>query len=247
MRHHWVVGILVGVTGACTGASDAMQDDGAVVAAPAPNGGDGRPNPGPAPDPGSTIDPEALCAISQETDEIIDGNFGVGWDSAIVLRASEGDFTLVSADRLADGGVGGGAYYHVIVRLEPTDEEAASIAVAHFSRNLGHDPQEDGPLCGLSGSLSRQPFDEDANPQGWRPDGTLLIEQGGVLYASGSALGEASDFTRLVGEGPEHPDFLRGERLRFGFLTEAQAEAGEGDRVRVVEGYDDFTLFLDLP
>jgi hypothetical protein len=199
----------------------------------------------PLPAPGLTISDDTFA----ETD----------WSATEVLDTS-GSATFTTSQQLAGGNPD--AYRQTTHSIPGAGQ---SIILSHVFSGAQHDPASSGVIESLDFSLDVRFVggSEGTSQVGYQ---LVLVQDGNhyraPLTAGAVALGEgngvpgtwssfsfpglsAADFTRLLGSGPETPDFSRtGTPLSFGYLTQNTAI---DTAIATSSGIDNWSVEIHVP
>ena len=172
------------------------------------------------------------------------------WQSLKVLDTTSGQSATFTAGQVTSGG-NPGSYRNVTHNYSQ-----GSIWIAHLRDAAIYDPAREGPVTGLNFSLDVIHFHP---PPGQAISfGPLLVQNGSTYVDStGNTIFEevwthltltnltATNFTLLVGAGPEHPDFSAvGAPMQFGYYS---ANSSIGPALTREGGVDNWSISIFPP
>ena len=180
------------------------------------------------------------------------------WTSTILIDQRGRETKITVSQRLRGGNPG--SYRRIQHEADPGDETQL-ILVVHLAREAIYDPQTNGPIASISYGYDLINLESSMREFTMYH---LVLLQNGTYYesrtpddralfprwttVSGGSL-SLSDFTRLVGDGPRHPDFsANSPPLQFGFASATNFAGDELDlRVSRLSGIDNWLVAVSTP
>lgn len=178
---------------------------------------------------------------SADTVQFNDGWFGATWTSTKILDTTSGSSaTFSSVTNFFDGGP-------VPCRETTHNFDAGVIVVAHVNSAATYDPAS-GAICAIDGAYDLIHYTDPNGAVRYR----LLLVQNGTYYhhtagtdvypnlwASYVVSGlTATAFSKVVGPGPESPDFsCTGGLITWGFSSANSAGSGPNTKVSSIDNW----------